>query len=384
MNAHRHIVRDLSKINSKPGRSLNLSLDTTLQKAVYEKLSSIKSGAAVVMNIKTGEILSCVSVPSFDINLFVGGISHKDWEQLNNNIYTPLNNKAIQGTYPPGSIFKLVDALAALEYNQISPSHRITCRGYIEIGNHRFHCVHRSGHGNIDMIEALQMSCDVYFYELSRIIGIDRLAEMALDLGLGQETGIEVPGERSGLIPTRLWKKERLNQPWTVGDTIISSIGQGSMLATPLQMALLTARLVSGRRLKPTLLQVDPSTLMTQPLYSYNPLNLAIIKKGMEGTVNHPYGTAYASRIDNPTKAFAGKTATSQVRRISKYERDTRVLHNDELEWRQRDHSIFAGYGPILDPKYAVCVLVEHGGGGGRVAAPLARDILIEAQRYDT
>ena len=384
VNAHRHVVRDLSKINSRPGQPLFLSLATTLQKVVFEKLSAIKSGAAVVINIKTGEVLSCVSVPSFDINLFVGGIGHKDWEDLNTNIYTPLNNKAVQGTYPPGSIFKLVDALAALEYNKIAPSHRITCRGYIEIGNHRFHCVHRSGHGSIDMIQALQMSCDVYFYELSRMIGIDRISDMALDLGLGQETGIELPGEKSGLIPTRAWKKERLNQPWTVGDTIISSIGQGSMLATPLQMALLVARLVSGKRLRPTLLRVDNPDLLIQQPYTFNPLNLDVLRKGMEATVNHPYGTAYASRIEDPAKAFAGKTATSQVRRISKHERSTRVLHNDELEWRQRDHSIFAGYGPIRDPKYAVCVLVEHGGGGGRVAGPLARDILIEAQRHDS
>lgn len=384
VNAHGHMVRDLSKINSKSGQSLFLSLDMTLQKAVFKKLSSIESGAAVVINIKTGEVLSSVSVPSFDIGLFVNGISHKDWQDLNTNLYMPLNNKAIQGTYPPGSIFKLVDALAALEYNKISPAHHITCRGYIEVGTHRFHCVHRTGHGSIDMIQALQMSCDVYFYELSRMIGIDRLAAMALDLGLGQETGIELPGEKSGLIPTRAWKKERLNQPWTVGDTIISSIGQGSMLATPLQMALLIARLVSGRRLQPTLLRLENPSVRTSEPYSFNPLHLDILRKGMEGTVNHPCGTAYAARIENPAKAFAGKTATSQVRRISKQERNTRVLHNDELEWRQRDHSIFAGYGPICDPKYAVCVLVEHGGGGGRVAGPLARDILIDAQRYES
>ncbi|MBL9030037.1 MAG: penicillin-binding protein 2 [Caedimonas sp.] len=381
VNAHRRIVRDLNKVESKDGATLRLSLDTRLQEAAFKRLSEVQSGAAVVINVKTGEILSCISTPSFDPNLFVNGISHEDWDALNNSPYTPLNNKAVQGVYPPGSIFKLVVALAALETGKFLCSHESFCKGFIELGSHRFHCVRQAGHGRVDMVRALQMSCDTYFYELGRLIGIDRIADMAFKLGLGRETGIELSIEKSGLVPTRSWKKTRFHQSWTVGDTIISSIGQGSMLCTPLQMAMLIARLVTGKKVVPTLLHQADSFSVDFAALPVKPENLEILKKGMDAGVNQPGGTAYFSRIEDPTKAMGGKTATSQVRRISKLERDTRVLKNEEIEWKRRDHSIFAGYAPTHDPQYAICVLVEHGGGGGRIATPIARDILREVQR---
>ena len=377
VNAHRHIVRYLKREESLAGQTLALSLDAALQKRTFQRLSQEKSGAAVVLDIKTGELLSCVSVPSFDANLFVNGISHTQWEALNTSLYTPLNNKALQGVYPPGSIFKLVVAMAALETGKISSSRTCFCKGFVEVGSHRFHCIKK--HGQVNMIQALERSCDAYFYELALLIGSDCIAEMAFKLGLGELTYIEVPSEKKGLVPTRTWKKQTLKHSWTRGDTTNMSIGQGAMLSTPLQMALLIARLVTGTAVRPTLLPLKnleaAVSFVSLPL---KPENLEVIRKGMEGGVNAPEGTAYFSRIEEPLWRMGGKTATSQVRRISKLER---VIKNEELEWKQRDHSIFAGYAPLHDPRYAICVLVEHGGGGGRVAAPIARDILREVQK---
>ena len=381
VNAHRRVVRHLRKIESTPGSILHLSLNAELQKAAFQRLSEEKSGAAVVMNIKTGEVLSCISTPSFDSNLFVNGIGHEDWNTLNNSLYTPLTNKAIQGVYPPGSIFKLVVALAALETGKISPSRESFCKGFVDVGTHRFHCVHRAGHGRVDMVRALQMSCDTYFYELAPLIGIDCIADMAFKMGLGEKTGVELPNEKKGLVATRSWKKMKLNQSWTIGDTINASIGQGAMLSTPLQMTMFMARVLTGTAVIPTLLYQNNRDAVHFRGLSLNPENLEVLKKGMDACVNDPWGSAYASRIEEPLHKIGGKTATSQVRRISKFERQTRVLKNEEIEWKRRDHSIFAGYAPIHAPLYATCVLVEHGGGGGRTATPIARDILWAVQK---
>jgi penicillin-binding protein 2 len=381
VNAHRRIVRHLKKIESVPGSTLHLSLDTKLQTIVSQRMSQEKSGSVVVIDVKTGEILSCVSTPAFDSNLFVNGISYKDWDSLNNSLYTPLNNKAIQGLYPPGSIFKLVVALAALETGKISPTQERFCKGFIEVGTHRFHCVRREGHGHVNMVKALQVSCDSYFYEIGSLLGINLISEMAIGLGLGEKTGIELPNEKKGLIPTRPWKKISLGQSWTVGDTINTSIGQGAMLCTPLQMTVLIARLITGKEVIPTLLYSSNKDSANFDVLNAKPNHLEILRKGMEACVNEPEGTAYASRIEDTLCRMAGKTATSQVRRITKAERETRVLKNEEIEWKRRDHSIFAGYAPLHAPRYAICVLIEHGGGGGRVATPIARDILAAIQK---
>ncbi|MBA4749179.1 MAG: penicillin-binding protein 2 [Alphaproteobacteria bacterium] len=377
VNARGHEIRELTVKPGVQGKDLSLSIHGGLQRYVMERLATFESACCVVLHKKTGEVLCLASSPSYDPNLFVQGISLADWTTLRDNPYAALTNKSIRGQYAPGSLVKMIVALAALRHDKITPTTPIQCTGYCELNGHRYHCWRT--HGSVNVVSALRESCDVFFYETAKKVGIDAIEKMARLLGLGAETGIELYGEKSGLVPGKAWKKKAQNRSWTVGDTILSSIGQGASLATPLQMALMMARLVGdGHAYTPTLLKDHTQAL---PDLGLDPKHLAVIREAMGQVVNHPSGTSYNQRLAIPGLEMGGKTATSQVRRISMKERKTRVLKNEEIEWQKRDHAIFAGYAPVADPRFVICVVIEHGGGGGRVATPVARDILTYAQQ---
>jgi penicillin-binding protein 2 len=391
VNALGRVIRELDRQEGQPGLDIELSVDLALQNFAVDQLQDHKAASAVLMDVHTGEVLALASVPGFDPNAFNRGLAREEWRAIIENPYAPLTNKAISGQYAPGSTFKMVVALAALEAGVMSPDQRVFCRGHTDLGNARFHCWKRGGHGWLDMRGAIQHSCDVYFYEAAKRVGIDRIAEMSGRFGLGRETEIDLPGERTGLIPTRKWKRGALGVPWQGGETLIAGIGQGFMLTTPLQLAVMTARLANGRlAVKPRLLKrkVGGTVAEPGPEAGFAPLGvsqegLRVVLEGMDAVTNHRQGTAWNARITEDGWEMAGKTGTSQVRRISRYERETRVLRNEERPWRDRDHALFVGYAPFAAPRYAVSVVVEHGGGGSAVAAPIARDILREALRRD-
>jgi penicillin-binding protein 2 len=385
VNAVRKVVRELSVNPSKSGYPLNLTIDIRLQAFIAQKLAEYESAAVVVMDVHTGEIYALVSSPSFDPNVFTNGIRSQEWKRLIENPYGIMNNKTINGLYAPGSTFKMVVGLAALASGKITANHKIFCSGLTEVNGHRYHCwIHKHGHGHgpMSFVDALRESCDVYFYEIAKLIGHEAIAEMAKRFGFGQKTGIQLPGEKEGLVPGRSWKFLKHRAKWTVGDTILMSIGQGYMLATPLQLAVMTARLTNGGQVvHPTLLKHDIRGIKSALKLPTHFLDLVI--DGMNQVVNHPRGTAIASRILNPAYAMGGKTGTSQVRRISLKERRQRVLQNEELRWQERDHSLFVACAPIHAPKFALSVVVEHGGAGAKVAAGIARDILEFAQKLE-
>lgn len=393
VNAVGRVIRELSRQEGQPGDDVRLTIDRDLQKMAADRLKAEKSAAAVVMDIHNGDVLALASVPGFDPNEFVTGLSSRTWRRLINDPYTPLINKAISGQYAPGSTFKMVVALAALEANIVGPDHRVFCRGFTQLGNARFHCWKKHGHGWQDMTDAHKNSCDVYFYDIAKRIGIDRIAEMANRLGFGSKTGIDLPAEKGGVIPTRAWKKALIGTPWQQGETLISGIGQGFILSTPLQLAVMTARIANGgkavvpRLVRPARNQDDPKGgAIKDPVFKslgISKRSLDIVREGMDRVTNEQRGTAYRARIKEAGMEMSGKTGTAQVRRISKAERDTRVLKNHERPWRERDHALFVGYAPSDNPRYAVAVVVEHGGGGSKVAAPIARDLLLATQKRD-
>jgi penicillin-binding protein 2 len=380
VNARNRMVRELAVSQSMSGEHLQLCIDQGLQSYIAEQLTEYESAGAVVLDVNTGEVLALHSHPSFDSNLFTHGIKKKDWKELVNNPYRPLHNKVIQGIYPPGSIFKSIVALAALEAGVIKADHTTVCDGHIEISGHRFHCWKKEGHGHLELVHALRQSCDVYFFEIAQKVGIEKIAAMAKRFGFGSVTGIELPGEKSGLVPTKSWKMIVKGEKWRIGDTINAGIGQGALLATPLQLAIATAQLVHPKQKKIAPNLVKGNNYSEQEFLDINPAHLALVKQGLDDTVNSPQGLAYGSRIFTPGREMGGKTSTAQVRRISMEERARGVLANEQRPWEHRDHAMFAGYAPIHAPRFAVAVIIEHGGGGGKVAAPLGRDILIKAQ----
>jgi len=388
VNAVGRVIRELSRQEGQPGANLRLTIDRDLQKLTAGRLKEEKSASAVVMDIHNGDVLAMSSVPGYNPNEFVTGLSSKSWSRLINDPYAPLTNKAISGLYAPGSTFKMVVALAALEGRIVAPDHRVFCRGHTQVGNARFHCWKRHGHHWQDMYEAHQNSCDVYFYDIAKRTGIDRIAEMAKRLGFGAKTGIDLPSEKGGVIPTRAWKKALTGTPWQQGETLISGIGQGLILTTPLQLAVMTARIGNGgKAVVPRLIRsVDEDGEEVEPIFKdigISKRSLDVIREGMNRVTNVRRGTAYRARISEEGMEMSGKTGTAQVRRISKAERETGVLKNHERPWRERDHALFVGYAPSDNPRYAVAVVVEHGGGGSKVAAPIARDLLLETQKRD-
>ncbi len=388
VNAVGRIRRELSRKEGVPGRDVHLTIDMRLQAFMHDRIAGETSASAVVIDVDRGDILAMASKPTFDPNQFAKGeFSTETWRSLVHDPLAPMTNKAISGTYAPGSTFKIAVTLAALENGAVDPNNKVFCRGFTQLGRARFHCWKKHGHGWVNLIEALQKSCDVFFYDLARRTGIDKIAAMANKLGLGHALGIEVPGERDGLIPTRGWKLAMKGVKWQKGETLIAGIGQGFILVTPLQLAVMTARVANGGyAVTPRLIQGalgDSSAGRELPSLGLSEASLKLVRDGMNRVTNHPRGTAFRARIRRKGMEMAGKTGTSQVRRISKYERDTRVLKNEERPWIERDHALFVGYAPVDNPRYAVAVVVEHGGGGSKVAAPIARDLLIETQKRD-
>ncbi len=390
VNALGRPIRELSRNEGEPGHDLALTIDAELQVLAAERLAKEESAAAVVLDVANGDVLALVSHPSYDPHEFARGISGAAWRALLNNHRAPLTNKAISGQYSPGSTYKMVVALAALE-NGILPEMRVVCPGHMDLGDNRFHCWKKGGHGGVDMIEALMQSCDVYFYEMGKRLGPDRIADMARRFGLGQTLSLDLPGERAGLIPTRAWKLAKIGKGWAQGESLVASIGQGFVLTTPLQLATMTARIVNGGyavvpHLTRDLVQerrVGERPAGNFPSIGVPQAHLALMLRGMRGVINDPRGTAFRARILDPAFGFGGKTGTSQVRRITEEERRVGLRKPDQVPWRERDHALFVGYGPLEQPRFSVAVIVEHGGGGSAIAAPIARDLLHEAMKRD-
>src|SRR6056297_2191060 len=381
VNAAGRIMRELDRQEGQPGADIQITLDNELQGYTHARLKG-ESAAAVVLDCETGDVLVSASSPSYDPNLFVRGISVANYRALLENPYRPLPNKAVQGIYPPGSTFKMITALAALEDGQIDINETVYCPGHKEISGRRFHCWKRGGHGNVDFHRSLRESCDVYYYELALRTGIEKISAMAERLGLGVQFDLPMTSVAQGLVTTRQWKLANRGQPWVVGDSINASIGQGFVLASPMQLAVMTARLATSRQIMPRLVKsidgVEQPSGHGEDL-GLNENNLREVRRAMYAVTNSNRGTAYRSRIVEDTMRMAGKTGTSQVRNISSGERATGVLSNNALPREQRDHALFVDYAPYDAPKYAVAVIVEHGGGGSTAAAPIARDITLQA-----
>lgn len=375
-------VRELKNNPAIPGKRVTLSIDADLQFNMQQRLAQTRSASAVVMDVDDGAVFALCSYPSFDPNYFTRGISVDRWEELLADPAFPLTNKAIAGQYPPGSTFKMVTALAALEAGVINANTRAFCPGHFDLGRDKFHCWKAGGHGSVDLVDALAQSCDTYFYKLSVDLGIDKIAAMARRLGLGDKLGFELSEERPGLMPDKDWKRGRFGESWQPGETVVASIGQGYILTTPLQLATMTARLVNGgKAVKPWIIGYTGDKIahpQVWPDIGINPQHLALVHKGMSSVVNTQRGTAYGSRIQAPDVAelaMGGKTGTAQVKRITKHERAAGIK-NETLAWQYRHHALFVGYAPLEKPRYACAVVIEHGGGGSAAAAPVARDLL--------
>lgn len=380
VNAAGRIMRELGRREGDQGADVMVTLDAKLQNYALHRMED-QSASTVVMDVQNGDIVALVSAPSFDPNLFVRGISSPDYRSLMDNDHRPLSNKAVQGAYPPGSTFKMVTALAALEAGVITPETSVYCPGHYEAGGRRFHCWRRGGHGQVNLNRSLAASCDVYYYDIAQRVGIDAVAAMAQRLGLGQRYDLPMSAISEGLNPNRAWKRERHGQEWRIGDTINASIGQGYVLSTPLQLAVMAARLANGKMIMPRLIKsVGGHDIPVEPAESVGLRadNLRAIQRGMHAVMNDRSGTAYSSRSVERTMQIAGKTGTAQVRNISAAERARGVIRNDQLPWNRRDHGLFVAYAPFDNPRYAISTVVEHGGGGG-VAATIARDILLYA-----
>ena len=382
VNVSGRTMRELELDPPSAGPDMQITLDHHLQNFMRVRLEG-QSAAAVVMDVTNGDVLGCTSAPSFDPNLFVRGISSRDYGTLRDDEFRPLADKTVQGAYPPGSTVKMSNALAALESGLMDPAETVACNGYVEISGRRFHCWKKGGHGRVDMVGALRESCDVYFYAVAQRIGIDGIFAMNDRLGLGQKYDLPLSGMVRGNNPSREWKQKKYGQEWLIGDTINASIGQGYTLATPIQLATMAARLASGTAVLPRMVRSISGTSTDTPAPEALGLSaeaLSIVRQGMFQVSNHERGTAYASRIADPSKVMAGKTGSSQVFSISAAERAAGVRTQDELPWNRRDHALFVAFAPFDAPRYAVTVVVEHGGGGSTAAAPIARDIMLFAQ----
>lgn len=405
VNAYGREIRELDRAEGVPGDDVQLTIDADLQTFTTARLA-FDSAAAVVMDIHSGDILAAASVPTFDPMLFDRGISMAEWTELTSNPRAPLINKALGGQYPPGSTFKMVVALAALEAGVIPRDHTVFCPGHLDMGDNRFHCWRRGGHGEVGVVEAISQSCDVFFYDIARRVGIDAIAAMGQRFGLGQRLQIGLPGERPGLMPTKDWKMAARGRSWTQGETLIAGIGQGYVLSTPLQLAVMTARLANGgRAVVPRLYrEIDDARAAGAQLWNVAapaggtgldpavPLpesgiqladtmgidrgHMELVLEGMRRVVNNRRGTAHKAMIEDPAYAYAGKTGTAQVRRITRAERESGRYKAADVPWLERDHALFVGYAPLSAPRYACSCIIEHGGSGSGVAAPVVADIL--------
>lgn len=378
VDASGRVLKVIKQTNPTPGYNIHLTLDTELQQAAQDALEGI-AGAVVALDAKTGEVLAMASNPTFSQNDFVQGITTEQWKELVNNPLHPLENRAVSGQYPPGSVFKIVAAVAALEEGIVTPDTKIFCSGGFPFGNRVFHCWKKTGHGPVDLHRALVESCDVYFYEVGRRLGVNRLADYSMAFGLGMKTGVGLANEKPGLVPTTEWKKKRFKAPWHPGETISVVIGQGYNLATPLQLAEVAAVAANGGALfRPHLVReitdADGNVIrFNEPevvrRLNLKPTTVKAIRAGLAGVVNEPRGTGSRARLEGIT--VGGKTGTAQV-----VGRATAEANSKEMPYQYRDHAWFVACAPMEDPQIAVAALVEHGGHGGSEAAPVARKVL--------
>ena len=381
VNAVGRVMRELDRREGTPGADVQLTLDAELQTYVQARLGS-ESASVVVMDLENGDLRAIASAPAYDPNLFVRGISVANYGLLRDNDHRPLASKTVQDAYPPGSTFKMVTALAAMDAGLVAPDETVWCPGHLDVGGRRFHCWKRVGHGHMNLEQSLRESCDVYYYDLALKVGIDKINEMSTRLGLGVAYDIPMSAVSDGLNPSRDWKRRERGTEWLIGDTVNASIGQGDVLTSPLQLAVMTARLATGRAVTPRLVKsvggVETPTQGGESL-GLNENHLRQIRRAMSAVCNNRRGTAYRSRIADETLMMAGKTGTSQVRNITAEERRRGVTSNEDLPWNRRDHALFVNFAPYDKPQIAVSVVVEHGGGGSAAAAPIARDVTLQA-----
>lgn len=372
VNAKGRYVNFLAKKDAIAGSDLYLNIDSEIQEQIMPLLSE-QGASASVMDCTNGHILLLCSSPTIDPNRF-HSLSSTYWHSLISNPYAPLTNKVVQSTYPPGSPFKIITLLAALEAG-LDPNRYITCTGEAELGGNSFRCHKLTGHGAINMFDAIKFSCSSYVYKLSREIGADRILAMAKKFGFGQKTGIDIPGERSGFLPSKQWKQETLGQKWTIGDTLNLSFGQGFALCTPLQLTRFIAAIANnGKLLTPSIINTAKHENSMQHIdIDIQQKYLDIVKAGLFKVINSPGGTGYYNRINHNGLTMCGKTGTAQVR-AKKSATDN--LNRQDIDWASRNHAIFCGYGPTENPRFAVSVYYDHGGSGGANAAPIARKIM--------
>jgi len=380
VNALGRVIRELDRREPLPGEDVQISVDAVLHKKLR---AQAKEGTTIcVLDAKTGEIVSLVSQPSFDPNVFAAGISPAQWREWTSTRSTPLINKATNGLYAPGSTFKMVVALAGLEAKVIGPGDRISCPGHLDFGGNRFHCHNRRGHGAVDMRVALKASCDVYFYHLAMRLGIDRIAAMANRFGMGVDLEIDIPGARRGLVPTRAWRQQAHNKSWGLGDNIIHGIGQGWYQLTPLSLAVMSARLATGRAVQPHMTRaiggkpVRGTKPEDFPSLGIEERHLQLMRSAMYGIVNEGGGTAPRAKLPPSYGAMCGKTGSVQVRRVTRQQRE-RGYSAERVPREWRPHALFVCYAPHHDPQYAISVVIEHGIAGGKYAAPVAREAMI-------
>ena len=380
VNAYGRRISQLEFQKGEQGKTLRLTVDTEVQKLANELLKD-KAGSICVMDIYTGSIIAMHSSPSFDPNLFVFGISKDDWQLIRNNPMKPLVNKTLQGNYSPGSTIKPIVALSALENGIINTNFTVNCRGHknpLEYYGQTYHCWKKQGHGFMNLRNAMKQSCDTYFYEIARKLGVDRLSETAKKFGLGTKVfGDLFDIEKKGLVPNTQWKKNALGQSWVLGETIITGIGQGYIQTTPIQLCLMTAQIANGGYKIYPQITVDDNKVHQND--KYTPLfneskNIKIVQDAMFSSTNEVMGTSYRSRIDNPKYQFAGKTGTAQVKKITERDREL-DLKTFEIPYEERDHALYVAFGPYKNPRYALSVIVEHGGNGSTTAAPMAKKL---------
>ncbi len=371
VDARGRILRNLEERPANTGADVVLTIDADLQRRVLQRVSNERRASVVALDVRTGEVVALASVPNYNPDDIVSGITEQTWKRMASAAQKPMLNRAVAGIYPPGSTFKMVTAMAGLEAGVISARKRIRCSGQFKLAKQKFRCWKRSGHGSLNLQEALKRSCDVFFYETAHQLGIDKLAAMAKIMGLGQVYDCGIEEQNSGVVPTETWKIGRFNRGWLGGETLLAGIGQGYVLTTPLQLAVMTARIATGRTVVPTLLRRESGE--DKPVFADLDVRedfLRQIRKGLDAVVNAPGGTGKNARMAAGAPRVAGKTGTSQVTRRSSQQSQS------SLEWKERDHALFVAYAPADNPRYAVAAVVEHGEVGGRIAAPLVRDCL--------
>ncbi len=386
VNAVGRVIREMDRQEGAPGRDITLTIDSDLQAQLVARLGE-QSASAVVMDCRNGEVLAMATNPSFDPSLFNAGVSQAQWIAWTGNRLAPLIDKASAGLYAPGSTFKMVVALAGIEAGAITPHDRIECPGFLDLGNARFHCWKKGGHGLLDLHGGLKNSCDVFFYETARRTGIDNIAAMAKRFGLGVPLDIELPGARAGLVPTRAWRMAQ-GKAWNLGDTLVHGIGQGFLQLTPLALATMASRIATERQVQPHLTRAIGGELQHGSIAADWPgmgipeHELHAVREGMYAVVNEPGGTAPLGRLALPGIVLAGKTGSTQVRRVSREQRE-HGFKSESLPWEYRPHALFVAFAPYDAPRYALSVVIEHGNAGAQAAAPLARDIMTDALTID-